>query len=171
MIDPLTQLPNRRALLNELKQWTANNDRNPSPFAVMMLDLDGFKMINDQYGHSAGDKVLSEIGLRLKQRTRNNDVIGRLGGDEFLMLVADVTEHQELQTLCEDLITLIEKPIDVSSEGELHTLSVGASIGISMCPEHSMVDKELTHLADKAMYQVKLHRKGGWAMFEETMLN
>lgn len=171
LIDPLTQLPNRRALLNELKQWAAQNDRNPSPFAVMMLDLDGFKMINDQYGHSAGDRVLSEIGLRLKQRTRNNEVIGRLGGDEFLMLVAHVTKYQELQTLCEDLITLIEKPIDVSSEGELHTVSVGASIGISMCPEHSMDDKELTQLADKAMYQVKLHRKGGWTMFEETMLN
>jgi diguanylate cyclase (GGDEF)-like protein len=171
LIDPLTQLPNRRAMFNELKQWTAHNDRNPSSFAVMMLDLDGFKMINDQYGHSAGDKVLSEIGLRLKQRTRNNDVIGRLGGDEFLMLAADITKHQECQTLCEDLITLIEKPIDVNSEGELHTVSVGASIGISICPKHSLIDKELTELADKAMYQLKHLRNGGWDMFEETMLN
>jgi diguanylate cyclase (GGDEF)-like protein len=168
LIDPLTQLLNRRALLEELKQWTAHNNRNPSPFAVMMIDLDGFKLINDQYGHSAGDKVLSEIGVRLKRRTRDNDVIGRLGGDEFLMLAADVTSHQSCQELCEDLIKLIKQPIEINSDGERHTVSVGGSIGISICPEHSSIDTELAELADKAMYKVKDREKGGWIIFEES---
>lgn len=168
LIDPLTQLPNRRALLNELKQWTAHNERNPAPFAVMMIDLDGFKLINDQYGHSAGDKVLSEIGARLKKRTRENDVIGRLGGDEFMMLAADITSHQNCQELCKDLIKLIKQPIEVSSEGVQHTVSIGVSIGISFCPEHSSIDTELAELADQAMYQVKNHKKGGWVIFEES---
>ena len=168
LIDPLTRLLNRRALLNELKQWTAHNDRNPSPFAVMMIDLDGFKLINDQYGHSAGDKVLSEIGARFKNRTRDNDVIGRLGGDEFMMLAADVTSHQSCQELCEDLIKLIKQPIEINSDGERHTVSVGGSIGISICPEHSSIDTELAELADKAMYKVKDREKGGWMIFKES---
>jgi diguanylate cyclase (GGDEF)-like protein len=168
LIDPLTQLPNRRALLNELKQWAAQNDRNHAPFAVMMIDLDGFKLINDQYGHSAGDKVLSEIGARLKKRTRENDVIGRLGGDEFMILAADMTSHQNCQELCKDLIKLIKQPIEVSSEGAQHTVSIGVSIGIAFCPEHSSIDTELADLADQAMYQVKNHKKGGWIIFEES---
>lgn len=171
LIDPLTQLSNRRALLNELKQWTAHNDRNPSPFAVIMIDLDGFKLINDQYGHSAGDKVLSEIGVRLKTRSRENDVIGRLGGDEFMMLAADMTSYQNCQELCEDLIMLFRQPIEVSSEGVHHTVSVGVSIGISLCPEHSSIDSELAEFADKAMYQVKNHQKGGWVIFEESLVD
>ncbi len=149
--DPLTDLPNRTLFFDRLDQDCVRTRRNGEPFAVVMIDLDRFKEINDSLGHAAGDFVLITIARRLRAHLREIDTVARLGGDEFALLLQDLASPESAMMLGEKLIGLIEQPI-VHGTRVLH---VGASMGIAMCPEIAVDAAALLAGADAAMYEAK----------------
>lgn len=161
LIDELTQLPNRRAVNSTLERWCAASKRGQRKFAVLLLDLDGFKAINDNYGHAAGDAVLAKVSARLKSRSRQSDMVARLGGDEFLVLADGVDTELEAKTLARAIATVIQETIELEERGI--RVSVSASIGISLCPEHTSDPDLITRFADRAMYQTKHGTQRGGA--------
>ena len=171
MVDDLTGLANRRTLNLALERWTASNLRDSSPFAVMLIDLDGFKPINDKHGHAAGDQVLREIGHRLTSRARQSDLVGRLGGDEFLLLASGISEITECARLSEQFLGIIREPIAYSVDGRAKTLTVDASIGVALCPEHATNSELLLLYADRAMYSAKQDLNSNWKVYHTTDTN
>lgn len=161
-IDPLTRLPNRREALRHLDRLLDRGRRNDSHFALFSIDLNGFKPVNDRLGHAAGDRLLERIGVRLSESVRAGDLVARMGGDEFLVIL------REEQTLTEatllDLARRVEgavaQPVDVGRE----SVSVHASIGIATFPEHGGDAMSLLQRADEAMYRAKRAHLGGLAM-------
>jgi diguanylate cyclase (GGDEF)-like protein len=150
MRDPLTGLANRTALQQHLNQALSRNQRRPALLAVMLIDLDGFKPINDHYGHGFGDRVLAEIAQRLNLHKRESDLAARLGGDEFVMVCENVHSAEAVQQLAEHLLDRLNQPLTLDG----HTVHVGASIGIAM--SHDKDDTTtLIRRADAAMYQAK----------------
>ena len=148
-MDPLTGLPNRRSLTTELEREHALARRGRPVFSVLLLDVDHFKSVNDERGHAAGDQVLQEIGRRLRARARTSDVVGRWGGEEFLVVAPD-TNVCGAQILAEGLRTTIaETPIGVGSG----PVRVTASVGVAAW-ERETVD-ELLGRADQALYEAK----------------
>jgi diguanylate cyclase (GGDEF)-like protein len=148
-LDPLTRLPNRRALAVELQRECALARRGRPPFSVLLLDVDHFKGVNDAYGHAIGDRVLEEIGARLHARARTSDVVGRWGGEEFLVVAPDTGVEGAL-ALAEDLRRAIsEAPIGTDAASVSVTASVGAAAW-----ERETVD-ELLGRADDALYSAK----------------
>lgn len=149
--DPLTDLPNRTLFFDRLGQSCARAKRHGDPFAVLMLDLDRFKEINDSFGHAAGDLTLTTIAHRLRSNLREVDTVARLGGDEFAVLLQNVGSADLALKVGEKLVRLIEQPIACDSR----MLSVGASIGIGLCPELGCTPPALLSAADDAMYAAK----------------
>ncbi|HKT84545.1 MAG TPA: GGDEF domain-containing response regulator [Novosphingobium sp.] len=149
--DPLTDLPNRTLFFDRLEQSCARARRHGDPFAVLMLDLDRFKEINDSYGHAAGDLTLTTIAARLRSNLREVDTVARLGGDEFAVLLQNVGTTELALKLGEKLTGLIEQPIACDKR----MLSVGASIGIALCPALDCTPQALLSSADDAMYVAK----------------
>jgi len=149
--DSLTNLPNRNLLYDRLDQAIAHAHRHQDKLAVMFIDLDGFKGINDQLGHIVGDFVLANTAARLTKTLRETDTIARFGGDEFVVIVGDVVNISQLQILVQKIKIEISAP----SEFEGNPVAVGASIGYAMYPEHSTEAEELICKADKAMYEDK----------------
>lgn len=150
--DALTRLPNRVLLADRMQQALARADRMHKIVAVCYLDLDGFKPINDRYGHKAGDGVLTEIAKRLQEFIRIEDTVARLGGDEFVLLLTNLSNEEESEPILARVLEIVTKPC------ELHTginVSVSASIGVTFYPnDHNDSDVLLRH-ADQAMYQAK----------------
>lgn len=166
--DPLTQLPNRRLLSLHLEKCLAGAARHHVRGAILLLDLDGFKAINDLHGHDAGDKVLVEIARRLKLHTRAEDVIGRIGGDEFIILIQHLAlenqaAHDTVYKLAEKLVNAINEPIYFDG----HTLNVSASIGIRMLKPEEIDTTSIFRDADAAMYHAKQAGKSRAVFFEE----
>ncbi|MBD8525065.1 sensor domain-containing diguanylate cyclase [Pseudomarimonas arenosa] len=150
-LDPLTQLANRSKF--ELELSTAlRRLEGASCLAVLFIDLDRFKPINDEYGHAVGDAVLREVSVRLRAATREADLVGRLGGDEFVILLRSVRDQQALQRVAEKVLQALCRPMEL---GELPALSIGASIGAALAPLHGRDPKGLLDLADQAMYRAK----------------
>jgi diguanylate cyclase (GGDEF)-like protein len=152
--DELTGLPNRRSVFEAL----AAADRRLTDgrsIAVLVLDLDRFKEINDSLGHAVGDALLSQVGPRLRRELRDDDMLARLGGDEFVVLVGDVDRASAL-ALAERLRSRLQQPFLVGETG----LTIDASIGVALGPEHSTTAEELLQLADLAMYSAKGGRQG-----------
>ncbi|MCT2399832.1 putative bifunctional diguanylate cyclase/phosphodiesterase [Novosphingobium mangrovi (ex Huang et al. 2023)] len=149
--DPLTDLPNRTLFFDRLGQNCARAKRSGDPFAVVMVDLDRFKEINDTFGHAAGDAVLTTIGRRLRANLREVDTVARLGGDEFALLLQNVSTDDAAMTMAKKLAALIEQPI--VHEGR--ALHVGCSIGIALCPQFGLSPAGLVSVADDAMYEAK----------------
>jgi diguanylate cyclase (GGDEF)-like protein/hemerythrin-like metal-binding protein/PAS domain S-box-containing protein len=149
--DTLTGLPNRLLLSDRLQLATAHAERNQSRIAVCYLDLDGFKLVNDQYGHAAGDDLLREIGLRLTRVVRSEDTVARLGGDEFVILLTELELQEDYMALIERVLQEIDKPIETQG----HTVTVSASIGIAIYPDNATEVQQLLQQADNAMYQAK----------------
>ena len=148
-MDPLTRLPNRRSLTSELEREQALARRGRPRFSVLLLDVDHFKGVNDDRGHAAGDRVLEEIALRLRRRARTSDVVGRWGGEEFLVIAPD-TDVDGAQILADALRTAVsESPIPLESG----PLRVTASVGVAAW-ERETVD-ELLSRADLALYEAK----------------
>ncbi len=150
--DALTRLPNRVMLADRMQQALARADRLNKIVAVCYLDLDGFKPINDRYGHKAGDGVLTEIALRLQKLVRAEDTVARLGGDEFVLLLTDLSHERESEPVLARVLETITAPC------ELHDgvkVNVSASVGVTFYPtDHNDSDMLLRH-ADQAMYQAK----------------
>ncbi len=150
--DLLTGLANRWLFENRLDMAIAKMKRNQTIFAILFLDLDRFKKLNDVHGHAAGDKVLKEVGMRLKQSLRPYDTLARFGGDEFAVLLEYIGDEQEAVTAAKKIITLLEKPMQVFG----NKLTVDVSIGIVTCDtDKNILSKILMQQADTAMYKAK----------------
>lgn len=155
--DPLTQLPNRRLLEDRLEHAIRNARRNGQRMALLLIDLDKFKPINDRYGHACGDRVLEAIAGRLRNCVRDTDTVARLGGDEFVVLLPDIEAAEDAVAVAEKIHASIGEPITASEY--LHC--VASSIGISLYPAHGDDVGALLQRADHAMYKSK--QSGGQA--------
>ncbi|WP_263529611.1 putative bifunctional diguanylate cyclase/phosphodiesterase [Marinomonas sargassi] len=162
-IDPLTGLYNRNAFSNHLKELILSCESQNKPLAVLFVDLDGFKAINDTYNHSIGDFVLQETAQRLCSQAKGHS-LSRWGGDEFLIAL-EGTNVDKAYEFGKQLITLLSKPIKL----EHNQLSIGATIGIAMYPEHSSDSTQLIALADTAMYVKKQTTKSEVCVFSQHM--
>ncbi|MCV6615951.1 MAG: diguanylate cyclase, partial [Cellvibrionaceae bacterium] len=149
--DQLTHLPNRSQLLDNLGQGISRVDRYGGYLCVLFLDLDGFKPVNDEYGHEAGDHVLIEIAGRLKNMMRPTDTVARFGGDEFVVLMTDVQEMDCIVPKLQSVVTACASPIDWLG----NQLQLGVSLGVASYPGNGANGKELIAAADKAMYKAK----------------
>ncbi|WP_338539810.1 sensor domain-containing diguanylate cyclase [Paenibacillus tundrae] len=162
MHDSLTGLPNRRAF-NERLIWAINHaERSEGRLAVLFVDTDGFKQINDTYGHEVGDQVLVETAKRLKENIRSTDSVARLSGDEFSIILNQLNDDHDAEVVCEKLGTAFIAPIEVSS----NFIHLSLSIGISVYPRHGEEPAELLRYADQAMYRIKKNGKSGYAMYD-----
>jgi diguanylate cyclase (GGDEF)-like protein/PAS domain S-box-containing protein len=150
--DPLTQLFNRKALEHKIINYMDTK----TPFAIILLDLDGFKQINDVYGHDAGDEILIHISGQIKRSVRRDDLTCRWGGDEFVLLLKNI-EEKDLRELAKKLITRIKKSHYLKKYDK--NVSVGASMGAAFFPEDEVNMQSIIHLADQAMYAVKRQSK------------
>lgn len=149
--DSLTGLPNRTLLAEYCSHILAMAQRSGDPGAVLFIDLDRFKPINDLYGHDVGDKVLQEIASRLLACTRKEDIVSRLGGDEFIIILPRISSLHDPAMVAQHILRAIDRPIAVGS----HQLNVSPSIGISLFPEHGLELELLVRCADLAMYSAK----------------
>lgn len=153
--DPLTGLPNRALFNDRLQHGLELAKRHDRILAVMFLDLDAFKAINDTYGHDAGDNVLLTLSKRFKRNTRSDDTVCRYGGDEFLFLLMEVKNKQAVALIAENLMKIIQKSYIVSNCDSIIRLNITASIGISMYPQDGETADDLIKSADNAMYIAK----------------
>jgi diguanylate cyclase (GGDEF)-like protein len=149
--DPLTGLPNRALFDNRLEHGLAQAKRHDWTLAVMFMDLDGFKQINDVHGHDVGDIVLKTIAERLKQSTREDDTVSRHGGDEFMYLLMEIRDVQDIVQVAEKILQAIQVPCQL----DVGEISIKTSIGISIYPKNGNTALDLVNSADKAMYEAK----------------
>jgi len=162
--DPLTRLPNRLLFNARLTHSLSRSIRARLPLAVLMVDLDGFKLINDQFGHAAGDKVLEAIGARLAAKVRDEDTVARLGGDEFAIVLEDLESNAIATDIARKLIQSIALPIDLNGV----TVSVTASIGIAISSQSEDGPSQLLRYADEALYLAKSAGKNTCHIFAES---
>ncbi len=163
--DALTGLPNRTLLQDRLGKAIAGARRQKCKLALLFLDLDGFKIINDSLGHAIGDLLLQEVAERLKTWGREQDTVARLGGDEFLITLTQVRDHTDAAVAAERLMDVMTAAFVVQG----HSLNVSCSIGISMFPEHGADCEMLIKNADAAMYSAKDHGRNNFQFFAEDM--
>ncbi|MGO9321329.1 MAG: putative bifunctional diguanylate cyclase/phosphodiesterase [Solirubrobacteraceae bacterium] len=164
--DPLTDLPNRILVLDRAEQILGRARRLDVPVTALFVDVDGFKQINDRHGHQAGDEVLRQVGARLKTAMRENDTVGRLTGDEFVMLIDPAGIHTAPELVAERVLDVLRQPISLSDE-ERAPISISASIGIATGRPASAED--LMQDADLALYKAKAIGKNGYVKFESAM--
>lgn len=154
--DELTGLPRRTLLLDRLKVALRQAQRNKTAGAVLFVDLDGFKAVNDTFGHAAGDAVLLRVSANMKSVMRTSDTIARLGGDEFVALLMSVAGAEDAHVVADKLLASIEQPIPYKGA----ILQVSASIGMVLFNDEQLDAVELLQRADKAMYKAKAEGKG-----------
>ena len=162
--DALTNLPNRILLHDRLQQAIWTGVREKKTLALIMMDLDQFKVINDTLGHQAGDMVLQQISSRLPRLLRDADTVARLGGDEFAVLLAPVTDQAGAVIVAKKIMETVSGPIKLGDQ----TLHLRASLGIALFPEHGDDVEKLLHCADVAMYSAK-QAKQGFAIYDVTL--
>ncbi|XQW85080.1 EAL domain-containing protein [Thalassotalea piscium] len=164
--DALTKLPNRAMFSDRLSFSQRHLKRHPNHrFAVLFIDLDRFKIINDTLGHLAGDKFLIEIAKRLSECVRDNDILARLGGDEFVILLDSLQSQDDVEEVASRIINAVSKPFNLDG----HCLYSNASIGIAQCSQHYKDANEILRDADAAMYQAKSLGRGRYVFFDESM--
>jgi diguanylate cyclase (GGDEF)-like protein len=164
MHDPLTGLPNRVLFSDRLAQALARSERDQQPLAVLLLDIDRFKLINDSLGHLAGDELIREVAPRLSSAVRSSDTVARLGGDEFAVLCEDLEDEREAQEMAERLGACFLRPFALGGEQQFAT----ASIGLVVASAHIDAE-ELLRDADAAMYRAKEAGRGRYEVFDEGM--
>jgi diguanylate cyclase (GGDEF)-like protein/PAS domain S-box-containing protein len=152
--DGLTGLPNRALLHDRIETAIAAARRAKGRLALLYLDLDRFKEVNDTLGHAAGDVLLHDVAQRLRQCVRDADTVARIGGDEFVVLLADVRRMEDAETVADKIRDVLARPVTMDG----HELTVGASIGIARWPENGDSAKDLLLIADAAMYAAKRRR-------------
>ena len=153
--DPLTELSNRTLFLDRLRSALQRAKRDSLRLAVLYLDMDNFKQVNDTYGHSAGDLLLQEVARRLRQCVRESDTVGRLGGDEFAVIVDNIGRQEDATLVAEKIIATLSAPYLLDG----HHLISAPSLGIAVHPDHGQSELQLVQQADEAMYVAK--RSGG----------
>jgi diguanylate cyclase (GGDEF)-like protein len=164
--DALTGLPNRALVLDRAEQMLARTARAPGTLAgALYIDIDGFKHVNDNLGHAAGDQLLKVVGSRLQSTVRDQDTVGRLGGDEFVVLVDSVLDEATLNLLADRLTEVLRQPIELDDGRKIFsvTASVGVAIGQYSAPDHLLRD------ADLALYAAKAAGKDRYALFDASM--
>ncbi len=159
--DFLTQLANRHLFASEIREAVSR----AAGFALVLVDLDGFKNVNDVYGHQAGDEVLRVTSRRFSEIVRSDDLVARMGGDEFAVLLFNITGRRQVDIICERLLTSLEAPMRYES----NQLKVGASLGVSYFPDHSRDPAELQNFADLALYRSKNAEPAKAITFEPFM--
>jgi len=158
--DELTGLPNRRLLDDRIAQAFAAARRTQDSVAVMLLDLDRFKPINDTYGHEAGDRVLKVVATRLADCVRKADTVARVGGDEFVVMLP-MRDGQHASRVAEGILAALAEPIRLGT----NEFQVGVSIGISVFPDDATDKEELLRCADRAMYAVKASGRNSYRFY------
>ena len=149
--DQLTCIPNRYLLLDRLAHLVAQSKRNKSTFALLYIDLNKFKSINDSKGHAFGDQVLVETALRLKQAIRNSDTVARMGGDEFVLLFENISNKNDAEILVKTLIKAFSEDFIIDNE----KIKIRCSIGVAIYPDDGITTDTLLTAADVAMYKAK----------------
>ena len=162
--DPLTGLPNRRLLIEQAKRTIVQTLREGHLLGVAVIDLDGFKLVNDTYGHAAGDEVLCAVSARLARDSRAGDLIARIGGDEFVFLLQPENGHSALASIVERVRRHVEQPIHVHGQ----SITIACSIGVAVCPEDGNDLGTLLKRADRAMYRQKALRRSTHAPSRST---
>jgi diguanylate cyclase (GGDEF)-like protein len=162
--DPLTGLPNRTLLADRIQQAMQVVNEKGGCFALMFIDLDGFKPVNDAFGHHMGDQLLYEVGLRLREDLRSQDTLARIGGDEFVLLVR-LSQPDDALRLAERQVGLVNRAFKVAE----HELKISASVGIAIYPGNGSNPQELLMNADAAMYHAKGMGKNGYSFFDVSM--
>jgi diguanylate cyclase (GGDEF)-like protein len=164
--DPLTDLPNRSLLADRLRAAISRGERLGSSVALLYLDLDNFKHVNDTLGHEEGDRLLQSMAARLQACVRGKDSVARLGGDEFIVVLEDVTGGaKEAARVAEKILGAMSAPFDLSG----FELRMRASIGISLWPQHGQTGEELLKAADAAMYRAKASGRGKYEFFSPDL--
>jgi diguanylate cyclase (GGDEF)-like protein/PAS domain S-box-containing protein len=158
--DPLTGLPNRVLLQDRLERSCVQHTRHGTRFAIGFLDLDHFKDVNDTYGHDAGDLLLKRVARRLLTALRASDTVCRLAGDEFVLLFADVEQTADLHALVQKILASLAQPFRLGEDPQAPVVSVAASMGLALCPEHGTDPQTLLAHADQAMYSAKRGGRG-----------
>ena len=161
--DALTGLPNRVLFENRMKQGLEDNRRQNAHYAILLIDLNRFKEVNDTLGHAIGDMVLQETGYRLHKLVRNSDTLVRLGGDEFALIIANVDE-EGATTVAKKLIESVEKPYFI----EQHRLHISASVGIAVTPQDGKDTKTIMRHVDMAMYEAK-RTNMGYCLYHQSL--
>jgi len=149
--DYLTKVPNRYLLLDRVEHLIAQSERIKSNFALLYIDLDKFKTINDTKGHAFGDQVLIETALRLKQSIRNSDTVARIGGDEFVLLLENISNKDDVSIMVESIAKALNKEFIINNE----KFEVSCSIGVAIYPDDGTTTDTLLATADVAMYKAK----------------
>jgi diguanylate cyclase (GGDEF)-like protein len=165
--DALTELPNRVLLLDRLERAMVSARRHGTRFALMFMDIDRFKDINDTLGHAAGDQVLRHAAQCLVASIRGSDTVSRHGGDEFLILLSEMSQASDLALVAEKVIAALGAPAQVGEQ----VLRLTASIGISIYPDHGEDAVTLIERADAAMYRAKRRGPGRFAFYDEVPLD
>ena len=150
--DYLTGLPNRALLADRFHLAIERSKRSRKPFAVVMIDLNNFKTINDTHGHAAGDEVLVVMGRRLVETVRASDTVSRLGGDEFVLVIEAIEDRRELAQIGQKLIDMLSEKVELAS-GDI--VSLGGSLGFALYPADGSTMESMLHVADQAMYDCK----------------
>jgi diguanylate cyclase (GGDEF)-like protein/PAS domain S-box-containing protein len=164
--DYLTQLPNRRLFHERLDHATKNSIRNGRKMAILMLDLDKFKAVNDTFGHAAGDELLLQVADRIKIHLREQDTVARLGGDEFIVLLEEIQTDDDASIVALALIKALNEPFNLIQSDNVE---IGTSVGISIFPDNSADVEILMNHADKALYQAKNNGRGCFVYFSEIV--
>lgn len=163
--DTLTELPNRSYFITQLDQDLREAQRHQKILAVIFIDLDRFKQVNDTLGHDVGDELLKEVAIRLKSCVRGADTVARLGGDEFTIILPEVTGLSGVRTVANNILRSLNKPVKI----EQHMLSISPSIGISLSPKDGDDVPTLLKNADAAMYHAKKMGRNNYQLYEASM--
>jgi diguanylate cyclase (GGDEF)-like protein/PAS domain S-box-containing protein len=164
--DPLTGLANRLMLHTRLEHVLEQARREHRSVALLMLDLDRFKDVNDSFGHAMGDALLQEVARRLGRRVRQADTVSRIGGDEFTILMESLVHPDDAARLAEDVVTMLRDPVRLPNGKEV---VVGASVGIALFPDHASSEETLLQQADAALYQAKAEGRGRYKYFTDAL--
>ncbi len=165
--DLLTQLPNRILFDDRMKQILAHAGRNGKKFAMLFMDLDRFKLINDTLGHVMGDLVLQQVSGRILACLRAEDTLSRFGGDEFCLLLPDIPSRESVAAVAEKILKAVRQPFSIDD----HELYLSLSLGIAIYPDAGKTEEALLHSADIAMYHVKANGKDDYCFYTNTMSN
>jgi diguanylate cyclase (GGDEF)-like protein/PAS domain S-box-containing protein len=163
--DPLTGLPNRLLFNDRLDQLLSHAHRSQTRCAILFIDLDGFKSINDTLGHSSGDLLLQNLAARIRKAVRRGDTAARLGGDEFVVVLSEVTRGGDAARIARKLLDLIAAPLELAGE----RIAVSASIGVAMFPEDGSDRLTLIKAADTAMYHAKAQGRNRFSFCTEEL--
>ena len=163
--DALTGLPNRMRFLANLEQAIKSAKRHCHRVALLFMDLDRFKQINDSLGHDAGDDLLKEVASRLQECVRGEDTVARLGGDEFTVILTEIGAHGDAAKIAQKIVNSVRKPVEIGSE----IIETTASIGISIYPEDASCSEDMVKTADTAMYHAKAKGKNSYQVFTQEL--